>query len=211
MSGIQAQGTTLHIGTGTGASITLTAITQAYRAQVTGTHSLEIGDRVTFTSVGGMTEINSLVGTVISVATTVSFIVNIDTRAFTAYTSAGAATPVTWTEILGIIDYSPSGATASEIDTTDLASTAKEFLAGLPDNGSFTANMKYFEDDAGQAAARVAGAASTTKNFKITDAEVNVYTFSGFLSSYTAIPSAGVDQILKGSQTVRISGAVVVS
>jgi len=211
MSGVQAQGTALHIGTGTGGAITITAISKAFNAEVTGTHTLTVGDRVTFATVGGMTQINGLTGTVRAVTSTTAFVVGIDSRAFTTYTSGGTATPVTWTEVLGIIDYSPSGATVSEIDTTDLKSTAKEFMAGLTDNGSFTINYKYLEDDAGQAACRVAGAGSLTKSFKITDPLSNVYTFSGHLSSYGAVPSAGVDQVLKGSQTVRISGAVVVS
>ena len=45
---ISAQGSQFFLGTGTGGAITITAITKAVQAKVTGTHSLAVGDRVTF-------------------------------------------------------------------------------------------------------------------------------------------------------------------
>lgn len=207
---ISAQGTEVYVSSGSGGAITITAITEAYRAEVTGTNTLEAGDRVTFASVSGMTEINTLVGTVIT-ATTSAFVVDIDSRAFTAYTSGGTATPVTWTQILEVKDFSPSGATVSEIDVTDLSSTAKEFRGGLMDNGSFTLNINYLETDPGQIAAKAAFSASTQKSFKVVDPVDTVYTFDGYISNFNTIPTAAIDGVLTGTITVRISGSVTVS
>lgn len=67
-----------------------TAITQAVAAQVTSTtHGLAVGDTVVFDSVVGMTQINSMVGVVLTVPDANTFTVNIDTTAFTAYSSGG--------------------------------------------------------------------------------------------------------------------------
>ena len=204
---ISAQGTTIEISTGTGGAVTITDITQAYYAEVTGTNTLEAGDRVTFASVSGMTEINSLVGTVIA-ATSADFVVDIDTRAFTAYTSGGTATPVTWTQITEVKSIEPSGASVSEIDVTDLDSTAKEFRAGLSDNGSITLNINYLETDTGQGAAKTAFENSTQKNFRITDPESNTYSFEGYVANFHTMPTANVDGVLEGTITIRVSGSV---
>jgi len=69
--------------------VNVTNITQASAAVVTVDPSaFEIGDRVVFVNVEGMTQINSMIGTVVAASVT-SITVNIDTRNFDAYTSAG--------------------------------------------------------------------------------------------------------------------------
>lgn len=72
-------------------SRSITAITQAASAVVTvGTHTFVVGDMLAFSGVSGMTQINGLTGTVTAIgATTVT--VNINSSAFSAYTSGGTA------------------------------------------------------------------------------------------------------------------------
>ena len=71
---------------------TITGITQAAQAVVTSAaHGLLATARVRFASVAGMTQINGLYATVLSV-TTNTFTVELDTSAFTAYSSGGTAT-----------------------------------------------------------------------------------------------------------------------
>lgn len=69
----------------------ITGISQAASAVVTiGTHELIVGDVVWFTDVSGMTEINNSFGTVTAIgATTIT--VNINSSAYTAYSSSGYA------------------------------------------------------------------------------------------------------------------------
>src|SRR5688572_8228413 len=70
---------------------TITGISKAASAVVTAANDFSINDVVAFASVGGMTEINGLVGT-ISAASATSFTVGIDSQAFSTYTSGGTAT-----------------------------------------------------------------------------------------------------------------------
>jgi len=83
----------------------ITAITAASSAVVTvgASHGFVGGDVVYFTGVLGMTQINGLVGTITSTTST-TITVNINSSAFTAYTSGGTATKyvqpadtITWT------------------------------------------------------------------------------------------------------------------
>lgn len=68
----------------------ITGISAAASAVVTAANDFSVGDRIAFSGVVGMTEINNLVGT-ISAASATSFTVNIDSSLFTTYTSGGVA------------------------------------------------------------------------------------------------------------------------
>ena len=74
------------------ATLTVTAISKAGSAivQTSGAHGLSVGDKVVFQSVGGMTQINNLVGTVNGIVSGTQFALNIDSSGFTAYTSGGS-------------------------------------------------------------------------------------------------------------------------
>jgi hypothetical protein len=210
-SAISAQGSTVHIATGTGGAKTITAITKAFRGEITSTaHGLIKGDRVTFASIAGMTELNGTTATVIDSGTN-TFCIDVDTRLLTTYTSGGTATPVTWTEILQIKDFKPSGAVASEIDVTDLKSTAKEFKTGLVDSGSLSMSIFPLTTDPGQIAVKAKHAASTIGSFKLTAPDAKVYTFSAFVKNFPVMPDTAVDGVQTGSIDLRVSGSVTVS
>lgn len=205
-SAISAQGSQFFIGSGTAGAKTITGITQAYRAQVTSTsHGLVVGDRVTFASVVGMTEINAEVGTVIE-SDTNTFVVDIDTRGFTAYSSSGTATPVTWTQVKDISTFNFESGERSEIDVTNLDSTAKEFRLGLKDNGNFSVALRVVHSDAGQAACRSALGSDAVSSFKLVLPNAEVGTFSGQVKSMPE--SGGVDAVYEGSMNVRVSGDI---
>ena len=205
---LRAQGMTLHIGTGDGSAKTITAITKAFQAEVSSTsHGLSKGDRVTFASVGGMTEINGLTGVVVDAGTN-TFVVGIDTRAFTTYTSGGTATGVTWTKVNECKDISAGGASVNEIDVTDLDSTGKEFFPGLADNGDLSLEINYLPSDAGQAAIRAAFEGSEIKDYKITSPQGTTYTFEALVKNFPTIPKASVDGVQSGSISFKISGSV---
>lgn len=204
----RAQGTKIYIGSGTGSAITITAITKAFHAEVTGTHALAKGDRVTFASVGGMTEINTLTGTVLAVTSTTAFVVDIDSRAFTTYTSGGTATPVTWTAIGDIKSVDPAGASVPDIDVSDLDSVAVESIPGLVDNGEVTLGLNYVIGNPGQTALESSFNGTIVKPFKITTLDPATYSFNAYVKKYPNIPKADVNGVLTGSITLRISGAV---
>jgi hypothetical protein len=205
-----AQNSKVYVGSGTGSAVTITAITKAFRAEVTGTHALSKGDRVTFASVGGMSELNTLVGTVIATTSTTSFVVDIDTRTFTTYTSAGTATPVAWTQVKQIKGIKPSGASASKQDVTDLDSTGKEYLAGLIDNGTVSCDVFILESDPGQTAALAAFVASQPVAMKFTTPN-KTRTFSATILKFPTAPDATVDGVQTGSFEFQINGSVTVA
>lgn len=88
---------------------TITNITQASNAVVTANNYFRAGDSVQFSDVSGMTEINDMVGSIISSNST-SFTVNINSLSFTGYGSGGVATlynvPQNQAQILAIGDIS---------------------------------------------------------------------------------------------------------
>lgn len=202
---ISFQGAKLEIGTGTGTAKNITALTQAFRAQVTSNaHGLVVGDRVTFASVGGMTQINTLVGAIVAVATN-TFVVDIDSRAFSAYTSGGTATPVTYTQIKDIksIRFSPAGRT--EIDVTNLDSTAKEKRLGLKDNGSVSGDYNVDLTDAGQDAARASEGSDTVKDFRVVlPASAGTASFQGQVKQLTW--EGAVDGVQMGNYEITVTG-----
>lgn len=208
---ISAQGSQFFQGTGTGGAITITAISKAFRAEITGTHSLTKGDRVTVASVGGMTEINGLNLTVLAVTSTTSFVVDVDSRLFTTYTSAGTATPVTWTQLKELDSFKPSGASVSKLDKTNLDSVAKEYSAGLVDNGDISFDVRFVATDPGLIAAQAAFIAGATKQFKLVTPNGKTSSFQGYYAKCPIVPDGGIDKLLSGSITIQIDGAVTVA
>lgn len=76
-----------------GTNLVITGITAAANASVTATHSFTSADVgvtvVSFHGVPGMTQINNMYGTIMSVNSTTDFTVNINSTNFTAYNSTG--------------------------------------------------------------------------------------------------------------------------
>lgn len=88
-STLWAVSTTTGRVTFTNKTFSITAITKAASAIVTiGTHTLLVGESVYFSGVVGMTQINTLRGTITSKDST-TITVNINSTAFTDYSSAG--------------------------------------------------------------------------------------------------------------------------
>lgn len=83
----------------TNTNLTITGISAATNASITATHAFTSADvgvtTVTIHGVKGMTQINGLSGVIQSVTSTTSFTVNINSSAFSAYTSGGIANIIT--------------------------------------------------------------------------------------------------------------------
>jgi hypothetical protein len=83
----------------TNTSLTITGISKAANASITATHAFTSADigvtTVTFHSVVGMDQINTLSGVIQSVTSTTSFTVNINSTNFSTYGSGGVANIIT--------------------------------------------------------------------------------------------------------------------
>lgn len=82
-------------------NLTITGISKAANASITATHAFTSADvgvtTVTFHSIVGMTQMNTLSGVIQSVTSTTSFTVNINSTSFTTWTSGGIANVITGT------------------------------------------------------------------------------------------------------------------
>ncbi len=122
-----------------------------------------------------------------------------------------ASSPVT---INGVVSISGIGSgSASEIDVTTLASTAKEFRMGLQDFGSFDMEFIWNLDDPGQAEMLDAMDNQSERTFVIVlpDSEpsitLNTWTAQVFVLKMEA--SLDADGIVKGASTLRVTGEPV--
>lgn len=122
-----------------------------------------------------------------------------------AIDTASSGSP-TYTTIANVKTFSGFDGSSSEIDVTNLSSTAKEYRLGLEDNGQFTIDLDRDLSDAGQTALLAARDSQAAKGFKLLLSNGTYATFTGYVKKFSM--SGGVDQVVKGACDIRISGAV---
>ena len=202
---ISAQGSTFSIEGTPGSAVTITAITKAVAAVVTATNTLAVGDVFEFGAVTGMPEILGMLG-IVTVASGASFTVNIDSSAYASAGAGGTGNPKTWVAVGNVKDYSGFDGAVSELDKTFLQSGAMEYAPGLQDFGQFTLNLDVYDSDPGQIAVRAAKTAASTKAFRLVLPNSTRRVFKGFVKKFSE--QGGVNQIVKASVDVRITGVV---
>lgn len=112
----------------------------------------------------------------------------------------------TYTAVGNIKTFSGFDGASSEIDVTNLSSTAKEYRLGLEDNGQFSIELDRDFADAGQTALLAARDSQAGKSFKLLLSNGENAIFTGYVKKFSM--AGGVDQVVKGSVDIRISGAV---
>lgn len=208
MSGISAQGSTLQIATGSGGAKTITAITPGNPTIFTSAgHGFTNGTAVSLAAIVGTiaAQLNGETHVVSNVTANTFALLDEDTTGM-AYTSGGTATPQTYTKINGIVSFDGFDGTADELDTTDLDSTAKEFISGIKDEGKFGFEAKTIKADAGQIALRANRTSGAVVGMKLTLPDTSVASFNVIVKSMPT--SGGVNAVLKGKIDCRISGPV---
>jgi hypothetical protein len=201
---VASQGTQVQIATGSGSAKTVTAgVAGVVTIFTASAHSLNKGDLVTLAGIGGAAGLTGQVS--VAAVTTNTFAVNIDTTGATLTFSSATATPVTFTTIANTKSFQGIDGAANEIDVTNLQSAAKEVRLGLPDSGQFTVEVDQDTTDAGQIAVRASQLAQTLKQYKIIFPSGAVLTFSAYCKKFST--SVGIDQVIKGSIALRITGA----
>lgn len=115
--------------------------------------------------------------------------------------------------IAEVLDFDGPGASSSKIDVTSLDSTAREYRLGLKDNGSFSFNCILVPLNTVQQGLQSDQDARVLRNFKITFPKQNAtsataltYEFAAYVSEFRT--SGGVDEVVKASVTLDISGNV---
>jgi hypothetical protein len=119
-----------------------------------------------------------------------------------------AASPIVWATIPEVSEVSGPGGQAAEIDVTDLSSSAKEFRMGLQDEGQITLSVNYIPQDTVHELLRADRAAQTLTNFQIlfTDSPLTTWRFQAYVLGLEV--SNSVDDVTKGSITLRVSGSI---
>ena len=98
------------------------------------------------------------------------------------------------------------GGQSDEIETTTLASGAKEFTTGLADNGTFSMSGNWKADDPAQMVLRQARDDGLARAFQVTFKDSTTTEFLGLVTQFTWV--AAPNSTVNGSFNVRITGAV---
>jgi hypothetical protein len=214
-SAISAQGAILSIGTGTGGAKTVTGVAVGSPTILTSSaHGFSNGDYITFSA--GFTGANASAlnskSYVVRSKTTNTYAVDEDTTGLTITAGTATATPTTYTAVANVKSYTGFDGSASELDKTNLVSTAKEFMLGLVDPGQFSIEIDVDNNDAGQAALRaklISGAITAFKLVLPGAVSLLTYTWNGYVKKFDQ--KGGVDQIVKASVDIRNSGSVTLA
>jgi hypothetical protein len=205
---INAQGSILQIGTGSGGAKTITAASVGNPTVFTSAaHGLALGDYGPIAAlVGTISAVNGASYTVTH-KTTNTFAVAYDSTGL-AYTSGGTFTPTTYTACANIKSFSGFDGQGSDIDVTNLASAAKEFRIGLIDNGMLSLDMHLDRADAGQLAMQAAQVGSLLKAFKLIlpSGSTPNASFNAYVKKFAL--QGAVDGVVGLSVDLKISGAV---
>lgn len=123
--------------------------------------------------------------------------------------SVATGSPNAQVNIGNVIGIKGPGGAASVIDVTNLDSSAKEKLMGLPDEGQVTLDINYDPDNATHIVLRAARRARTRCEFVITltDSTATTLHFFAYVLSFSM--DISVDQAVKVSVTLEVDGAVL--
>ncbi|CAB4153273.1 Phage tail tube protein 3 [uncultured Caudovirales phage] len=202
---IKAQSARLQAESTRAAAKTITAITLANPPVVSSaTHGFTAGQIVYIENIAGMVELNGRAFVVANPAAGTFELKGINATGYTAYTSGGSASLITLTDIAEVTSVSGFDGEASEIDTTNLRSTAKEYLVGLQDFGNVSLNVLLNNGDAGQTLLRTIKGSASAKVFSLTLSDAKVSAFVGLVKQFSFDASA--DAAVTGQVSIRVTG-----
>jgi hypothetical protein len=213
-----AQGVEFSVHTAESATKVITDISETNPAVVTtsAAHGLASGDVGKIAAVVGMTQINGVTALIEVLSSTTFSLVGVDATGFTPYTSGGTFQPFVFTRMCEITAFNPTdpGAQLNEVST--ICSTAKEFLGGLPDDGTATINFNWVPSDVGIEklwALRDSGAVDYFR-MKIppTPLDLEVWFVGGLavVQSASKWPTASVNAALQGNGSLKFSGGTTI-
>jgi tail tube protein len=130
-----------------------------------------------------------------------------------AFLAQGATITIDGSAIAEVKEFGGPSISRPKVDVTHLGSTAKEYIGGLKDTGSFTFTVNYRPDDAGQLALRAGLSATTLSTFVVTlpdDPETSnpreTWTFLGSVEGFEFAASAG--EAMTVDVSISVSGDV---
>ena len=118
------------------------------------------------------------------------------------------ASPEVFTAIGEIKEIGGPSGSAPVIDVSNLSSTKREKIMGLPDEGQVSMSLNYDPDDVQQTALRTARTNRTAKNFKIetSDSPVDTISFVAYVLEFSL--GFAVDEVVSLAITLEITNEV---
>jgi hypothetical protein len=207
---IKSQTASLSVSSASAATKTITGITSANPCVVSSTaHGYLQGQIVTITGVVGMPQINPVGGVGVFVVDTPAAntfnLKGVDGTSFGTYVSGGLASLQTMVPVGAVTNLTGFDGQSSEIDVTNLQSTAKEFLVGLQDFGNVTLAI-FLVSDTGQLRLRTIKTTAAIAAFTIGLSDGSVAAFAALVKQFS-FDAGGPDSAVKGSVTLRVTGA----
>lgn len=194
-----------------GAVKTITAVAKGATATVTATHDFVVGDYIVF-DVQGMSQLNDKVYRVLSVSTTVSFVIeavngtSVNTTNWDTFTS-GTCNKVTFgTGLNAITSWDGSGGESDSIDTTTIHSTEKTEIPGARNPITYSFSTFWDPTDTGLSALSDASEANTKRAFKFKFRNGTIAVFNGFVN-YSGSPVGGAQDKVTSPGVVKVAKA----
>ena len=130
----------------------------------------------------------------------------IESQGITIGVSVGS--PTEFSLVGNITDFSGPGGQASVIDVSNLDSTFREKIMGLPDEGQLSLNVNWDPDNAAHVTLRDARAARSQCEFQITltDAAPTTGVFFGYVLGI--VLSGAVDAAMTAAVSIEIDGPI---
>jgi len=116
-----------------------------------------------------------------------------------------SASPIVYTTVAEILTIGAVGSVASEVDVTNMDSTAMEYVSGLPDGANTEITFNYLASNTQHEALR--DAVGTTVNIQIVWSDSSTANFAWVVLGFNRDEQAPTDQ-LKATVSGRISGAI---
>lgn len=195
-----------------GVDKTITSIAVGATATVTATHDFSEDDYVVF-NVQGMHQLNGRVFRVLSVSTTVSFVIegtggiSLDTSDFDAFTS-GTCNKITFgSSITTATSMSASGGDFDFIETSTIHSNVKTQIPGSANPLSYSFDNIWDSADAGQIAMKAASDAQAQRAFKMTFGTGGpIMVFNGYVG-FTGAPTGSAQDKIVAPAVITADGA----
>ena len=138
---------------------------------------------------------------------------NLKSQGCAIYIMDTDVSPNAYGEVGQVMSITGPDGSVTEIDVTNLASTAKEFIIGLPDEGSVSLDVSW--DHASATAQHdflwTARANQTEigAQIRLSDSPRTTMTFQCFVTTYSI--TLGVDEKVAATIGLRITGAVTIA
>ena len=116
------------------------------------------------------------------------------------------ASPQVLSTIASVTSFQGPSGSRQVIDATTLASTGKEKDVGIPDYGQVTFDFNFAASDTVLVDVWDGFIAGTLHYFQILLSDTTAFTFNAYVLSMNY--TAGLDDIVRGSVTLEISGTV---